>query len=88
MNATIRAKIKIDSVRESLNIHEGDGKKHGEQISAMAVYSEDKTTENYSFSVATPSLSLQMYINNPGAFDKLIAGKEYYLDFIPVDDDA
>ncbi len=80
MNRVIRAKIKIDSVKAN-----SDDAKTGEQISAMAVYSSDKTTENYSFSVATPSLSLQMYISNPGAFDKLIQGKEYYLDFIPVE---
>lgn len=76
----IRAKIKIDNVRL-----DGDPKT-GEQISAGAVYSSDKTTENYSFSAATPSLNLQMYISNPGAFGKLIQGKEYYLDFVPVED--
>ena len=76
----IRAKIKIDSVRP-----DGDPKT-GEQIHGAAIYSSDKTTENYSFSVATPSLSLQMYISNPGAFDKLEQGKEYYLDFIPVEE--
>lgn len=78
MNRTIRAKIKIH------NVTAHGEPKTGEQISAGAVYSEDKTTENYSFSVATPSLNLQMFISNPGAFNQLIAGKEYYLDFIPV----
>ncbi len=78
MNAVIRAKIKIT------NVIEHNDPKSFEQISADAVYSDDKTSENYSFSVATPSLSLNMGISNPGAFDKLIAGKEYYLDFIPV----
>lgn len=90
MNATIRAKIKIEVVkthRNTVNIPEkAEGVKTGEEIRAGAVYSEDKTTENYSFSVATPSLNLSMYISNPGAFDKLIQDKEYYLDFIPVED--
>ncbi len=91
MNATIRAKIKIDWVKESRNTASTpggtEGAKVGEQISAGAVYSEDKTSENYSFSVATPSLNLGMYISNPSAFDKLITGKEYYLDFIPVEEE-
>ncbi len=75
----IRAKIKIDSVKAS-----GEPKT-AEQIYASAVYSSDKTTENYSFSIATPSLSLTMHINNPRAFDQLIQGKEYYLDFTPAE---
>lgn len=89
MNRSIRAKIKINSVREDYNtaqIPDNAGEKTGEQISARAVYSEDKTTENYSFSVATPSLSLLMYINNPNAFGILKEGLEYYLDFVPVED--
>lgn len=87
MNRVIRAKIKIDRITEHHNtakISDNVGEKTGEQINAMAVYSEDKTTENYSYSVATPSLSLQMYISNPNAFGILEEGKEYYLDFAPV----
>ena len=49
-----------------------------------AVYSDDKNSENYSFSQATPSLSLSMYISNPAVLDAFEQGKEYYLDFTPV----
>lgn len=80
--SVIRAKIKIDSVLEN-NLGE---EKNNEQIYASAVYSPDNTTENYEFSLATPSLSLNMVISNPMAFDRLVQGKEYYLDFIPVED--
>lgn len=89
MNRSIRAKIKIHSVREDYNtaqVPDNVGKKTGEQIRAIPVYSEDKTTENYSFSVATPSLSLLMYISNPNAFGILKEGLEYYLDFVLVED--
>ena len=84
MNRILRAKIKIGTVSASLDTYgPNPDKKTGEAIHGSAVYSEDKTTENYAFSVATPSLTLQMFINNPDAFDKLIDGKEYYLDFVP-----
>lgn len=81
MNPIIRAKITVGSVIEN----GGTAEKYSESISAIAVYSEDKNSENYSFSIATPSLSLNMTITNPGAFGKLEQGKEYYLDFIPVE---
>lgn len=86
MNAIIRAKIRINSVVSSglINNETEVETKHNEQIYAAAVYSDDRTTENWSFSKATPSLQLTMVINNPDAFDKLEQGKEYYLDFIPV----
>lgn len=87
MNRVIRAKIKINQA-ESIGrggSHQ-DFVKGGEQIHAAAVYSEDKTTENYAFSVATPSLSLNMFISNPDAFGLLVRDKEYYLDFTPVEE--
>lgn len=56
-----------------------------EIVDFNAVYSSDPETENYSFSKATPSLNLTMSITNPGAFGAFEAGKEYYLDFTPVE---
>ncbi len=32
----------------------------------------------------TPQFDLNMSISNPGAWDKLKPGEEYYIDFIPV----
>lgn len=55
----------------------------GESVAFEAVYSDDKAQENYSFSQATPSLSLQMQISNPSALGQFEQGKEYYLDFTP-----
>lgn len=83
MNKLLRAKVKVQSIIE----HKPEnGPKVAEQISLSAVYSEDKNSENYSFSQATPQLQLNMTINNPNAFETLKEGKEYYLDFIPVSD--
>lgn len=87
MNRIIRAKIKVQSVINHPQTSVDDmvvASKTGEQIQAGAVYSDDKNSENYSFSVATPSLSLSMYISNPGAFGIFEPDQEYYLDFIPV----
>lgn len=56
---------------------------NGESISLSAVYSEDKTSENYSYSVATPSAQLKMFIANPSAFGAFELGGEYIVDFSP-----
>jgi len=90
MNRVIRARIKVNSVIENGWIPKDSDveQKDNEQISAGAVYSEDKNSENYSFSKATPSLSLNMTINNPNAFGILKKDMEYYLDFIPAEDSA
>lgn len=86
-NGVLRAKIKVGSIVEGKNSSRPDGEavKTNEQIFAHGVYSEDPASENKKWATATPSLSLNMQIDNPGAFDKLEAGKEYYLDFIPVE---
>lgn len=77
----IKAKVTCASVESWTN--GVDGPKEGENVTFQAVYSEDKTSENYSFSQATPSLSLSMNISNPGAFGAFEKGKEYFLTFEP-----
>lgn len=54
-----------------------------ENVQLDAVYSEDPSSENYSFSTATPSAILTMHISNPDALGAFEEGKEYYLDFTP-----
>lgn len=70
----IRAKIQISSAFKQ----EGYD---GEQINAHAVYGGSTNAEDNTFSAATPSLNLQMWINNPEAIGKLEKGKKYYIDF-------
>ncbi len=55
-----------------------------EIVKLSAVYSDDKNSENYSFSQATPSADISMCISNPAAFGAFELNKEYYLDFTPV----
>lgn len=85
----MRAKFKCTSLVEGrynaptdLEHHE---QKYNEQISFMAVYSSDPTSENYSWSKATPCASLSMTIDNPGAWGRFKEGQEYFLDFTPVE---
>lgn len=73
-----RAKFKVDFVHVQNN---QDGSKHGESIRLSAVFGPG----NESWSDATPSGQIDMYIGNPGAFDKLELHKEYFVDFTPVD---
>ncbi len=70
----IRAKIQISSAFKA----EGYD---GEQIIAHAVYGNSTNAEDNTFSAATPSLDLRMWISNPAAIGRLEKGKKYYIDF-------
>jgi hypothetical protein len=51
------------------------------QVNLSAVYSDDKSSENYSYSKATPSANLSMTITNPDAVEFFEPGAEYVLTF-------
>lgn len=70
----IRAKIQISSAFKSQS---GDA----EQINAHGVYGGSTNAEDNTFSAATPSLNLQMYVSNPAVIGQLQQGKKYYIDF-------
>ena len=52
-------------------------------VKMAAVYANDEI--NKSWSKYTPSGTIQMQITNPGALEQFEVGKEYYIDFTPVD---
>lgn len=52
-----------------------------QEITLGAVYSEDKTSPNYSFSQATPSANMTMSVTNPSAYNQFEAGKIYDIVF-------
>lgn len=81
----IKAKFRVHNVSsyEAINA-EGEKAKYAERVQMSPVYSDDKTSENYSFSKATPAGSIELSINNPAAFGSFIEGAEYYIDFTPV----
>lgn len=79
----IIAKLQVQSVQEQFM--GADNSKSGETVHMSAVYSEDKSSENYSFSQATPMAQLQMFVSNPAAFGTFAQGAEVYVEFTPVE---
>jgi hypothetical protein len=83
MNPILTAKIRVGNLENNTT---SDGAKTQETITCYGVYNSDPTSENYSWSKATPALNLNMVINNEAAFGLLEQGKEYYLQFVPVEE--
>lgn len=53
-------------------------------VHLRAVYSNDPSSENYSWSNYTPYANLVMYITNPDAFNQFENGKEYLISISEV----
>lgn len=51
------------------------------QVHLAPVYSNDKSSANYSWSQATPSGKLEMTITNPAAFEQFAVGKCFLMTF-------
>lgn len=51
------------------------------QVHLSPVYSSDKSSPNYSWSMATPSGKLEMTISNPGAYEQFRVGKTFLMTF-------
>lgn len=78
----IKAKMKVDTIEEHFYKQAGNPvQTSSKQVKLSAVYSNDPSSENYSFSQATPTANLTMYINNPEAFAFFEGGGEYILTF-------
>jgi hypothetical protein len=74
----VRAKFKVQSIQDSTD---ADKKVFSRRVILHPVYSDDPAHENRAFWQATPSGSIDMWINNPAAFDQFEEGAEYYIDF-------
>lgn len=79
--STLRYKMRVQSVSHFLN---EDGSTSQEEVNLSAVYGADGT-DNAQWSKWTPSAQFKITINNPGAFNKLSKGHEFYVDFTPVE---
>jgi len=55
--------------------------KRGEHVRLEAYASGGDDDPNKSWSEATPSGRVEMFISNPGAWGKFEQGKNYYVDF-------
>lgn len=74
----IKARFYVESVK---SLHAPNGDKSAEVVSLKPVYSSDPASENYSFSQATPSGSMELLVSNPDAWG--MSGT-YTLDITPV----
>lgn len=78
----VRAKFKVQSIQDSADT---DGKIYSRRVTLAPVYSDDPAHENRAFWQATPTGSIDMWINNPVAFEQFEQGTEYYIDFTRAD---
>jgi hypothetical protein len=78
MVAILRCKMRVQTVTHTLN---SDGSTESERVELGAVSSG--SDENKQFSKWTPCANFNITINNPGAFNKLSKGFEFYVDFTP-----
>lgn len=78
----LQAKLRVSRVEQHKNRTE---QLCSETVHLNAVYSDDPTSENYSFSQATPCADLTMQINNPSALGFFQEGQEFVLEFTAAD---
>lgn len=53
---------------------------------ALTAIHDTSTPENERFTHATPSGKLEMTIDNPSALAEFTPGKQFYVDFTPVEE--
>ena len=78
LGVKIRTKMKVDGKGSY-----GEGA--GGSVLMSAVYSADPADENKVLTDFVPDFSFSLNINKQDAFDFYQEGKEYYVDFIPVE---
>jgi hypothetical protein len=72
----VRAKFKLTSITE----HDG----YGAKTLKFTVQYDMSIPEDVRFAKATPCGTLEMYVDNPVALERLKLGEQYYLDFTEV----
>lgn len=78
----VQAWMKVDAIEEHFYKQAGNSvQTSSKQVKLSAVYSNDPTSPNYSFSQATPTANVTMFISNPDAFAFFEGGGEYLLTF-------
>lgn len=89
MQPTVRAKFVCYNVKKSESAYRDSRdqyvKSEARSFSFRPVYSDDPNSENKKFWEATPGGRLELECVNQEVWDKFEVGKEYYLDFTPVD---
>lgn len=76
----LRAKFQVNGVWNNTTV---DGEVLQQKVTMNPVYSG--SDENRAFWEATPTGSIELFISNKAAFNKLVNGKAYYIDFTPAE---
>ena len=81
----LRLKMVVNTVNRSAD---QNGDIQSEEITLSAVSSDKEGSVNKQWSKWTPSGQLKFWVNNPGAFGKVLPGQFYYVDLEQCDKDA
>ena len=79
MEAVIRCKMRVSEV---LHVKGSEGNTEQERVKLTAVMGREGD-ENHEWSKWTPCANFEIFINNPGAMNKLSSGHEFFVDFTP-----
>lgn len=82
---TVKARMRVTGRAEKNWNHEGKKGIDAVEVTLQCVYSNDKTSPNYTFSQASPSGECRIMITNPAAFNQFTIGQTFDIDFTPVD---
>ena len=80
MESVLRCKMRVIEVTHQIDAL---GQVESERVKLCAVTSG--SDENKQWSKWTPGANFEIHINNPGAFNRVSKGHEYYVDFTPAD---
>lgn len=81
----LRMKMSVGSVKK---VSDGQGNIVSEEVQLSAVYSSDPASANAQWSKWTPCASLNMQINNPDAFGRVLPGQFVFVDLTITDKDS
>jgi len=79
----VRAKFRVISILEQADYR---GKPSPTKVVKLACIYDTSIPEDHRFFDATPSGSIEMWVNNPMALEQLPLGKSFYVDFTPVEE--
>lgn len=81
--ATTRALFYVGDVLERIG---SDGKAEGRIIRLNAAYDPNPESPNYTYWKASPTGQIEMTVNNPAGYEVFVRGKQYWIDFTPVEE--
>jgi hypothetical protein len=79
---SVRAKFRVASITEQADY---SGQPSKTKVVKLACIYDQSIPEDQRFFDATPSGTVEMWINNPAALEQFALGKAFYADFTPVE---